>query len=461
VNKLSISGHVHRPAKVANALSPWRHWFLEAFKRPYNNPMLHVMDIPIATPWWGRPRTRMLAAMAGAIVLILVLVFAGASLRVRSLRVAARDLAISTVVPGVFHDFVPLHATVVPRDTIYLDALEGGQVSRVLVQAGDRVVEGQPLILFRNAQLQLDVLNNEGRLVESITQLQTLQTQMEATRMSDAAALADIQYNIANLEHTAARYDPLLKAGALDAKTVEQVHDQLDHYRALLPLQSETNRRQEALRRAQLPSIEAEQESLKKSLDVTRAQIDDLTVRAPITGTITALDLKVGQNRNRGERLAEIVASTGFKLSADIDEYYLDRVRAGEAATVDLNGKTEKLLVTRVYPQVKNGTFTADFAFIGGAPSDLVTGAAADGRLSLGSDKQGLILPAGAFLEASGGDYVFVLDKGGHSAHRRRVKLGRRNIEQAEVLGGLANGDRVITSDYANYTQVERIDLKN
>lgn len=419
--------------------------------------MTHVMDRPVDAAWWQTPRGKTLWIGAAVMLVFVLLTALLWSARERSLRVAANEIVISTVAADVFHDFVPLRGSVLPRDTIYLDALEGGQVEKVLVQAGDKVVEGQPLVMFRNAQLQLEVLNGEGRLVESITQLQTFETQLEANRAANLKTLADIRYNIIRLEHTAARYEPLIKAGAIARKDHEQVHDQLNHYRVLLPLQIETNRRQDALRRQQLPGLQAELAALQKSLQVTRDKLEDLTVKAPVTGTITALDLKIGENRNRGQRLAEIVPPTGFKIAADIDEYYLGRARVGQAADVTLNGRTYRLKVARIYPQVKNGRFTADLAFAGAMPGDLISGAAAQGKLSLGSDRRGIILPAGAFLEASGGDYVFVVDGG--SAHRRRVKLGRRNVEQVEVLSGLGPGERVITSDYAAYEKIDRIDL--
>jgi HlyD family secretion protein len=419
--------------------------------------MSHVMDRPLELEWWREPRARALAFAGGVGLLLALLVALSWSTREYSLSLGAKDVTIATVSRDVFHDFVPLRGTVVPKDTIYLDALEGGQVEKVLVQAGDQVVQGQPLVTFRNAQLQLDVLNNEGRLVESITQLQTFETQLEANRAGNAKTLADIRYNITSLEHTAARYEPLLQVGAVSRKDYEQVHDQLDHYRALLPVQIETNKRQDALRLAQLPGLQSELVGLKKSLQVTRDKLEDLTVKAPVSGRIIALDLKVGENRNRGERLAEIVPPTGFKIAADIDEYYLSRTRAGQSADIELNGARYRLKLARVYPQVKGGTFTADFTFQDAAPADLTGGAAAQGKLTLGGDSHAVILPVGPFLEASGGDYVFVLD--GASAHRRRIKLGRRNVEQAEVLSGLRPGDRVITSDYANYAKIDRIDL--
>ncbi|HWM62099.1 MAG TPA: HlyD family efflux transporter periplasmic adaptor subunit, partial [Rhizomicrobium sp.] len=428
--------------------------FLALPLRLYTRAMAHVMDRPLTLDWWRKPRARAAFMGGGAALAVLLLIALLWGARERSFSISASAVTIATVGNDVFHDFVPLRGTVVPKDTIYLDALEGGQVEKVLAQAGDQVVQGQPLVTFRNAQLQLDVLNNEGRLVESITQLQSFETQLEANRVGNAKTLADIHFNIASLEHTAARYDPLKAAGAISSKDVEAVHDQLDHYRALLPLQVETNKRQEALRLAQLPGLQSELLGLKKSLQVTRDKLEDLTVKAPVTGRITALDLKIGENRNRGERLAEIVPPTGFKIAADIDEYYLARTRAGQTADVELNGKTYRLKLARVYPQVKGGIFTADFFFQDAMPADLTTGAAAEGKLTLGGDRQAVILPAGPFLEASGGDYVFVVDGG--SAHRRRVKLGRRNVMQVEVLSGLKPGERVITSDYAGYDKIDR-----
>jgi HlyD family secretion protein len=423
--------------------------------------MTHVMDTPIIPRWWQQPRTRMLGGIAAILLVIVLLMLAIRGASERSLRVAANEVTTGMVERGIFHDFVPLHGTVVPRDTIYLDALAGGQVEKLLAQAGDQVQKGQPLIVFHNAQLELDVLNNEGRLVESITQLQTFQTQLETNRAANASTLEGIKYNIANLAHTASRYDPLLKNGAIAPQNVEQIHDQLDYYQKLLPVQTETNKRQEALRLKELPSLQAEQQSLQQSLAATKAQLDELTVRAPVSGRITALDLKIGENRNRGERLAEITPATGFKVSADVDEYYLGRVRAGQAGDMELNDVRFGLHVARVYPQVKDGTFTVDLTFDGKMPMGLSPGSTAEGKLSLGGVSGGLVLPAGAFLEASGGDYAFVLDVGGKSAHRRRIKLGRRNSEQVEVLSGLAAGERVITSDYSTYDRIDRIDLTN
>ena len=195
-------------------------------------------------------------------------------------------------------------------------------------------------------------------------------------------------------------------------------------------------------------------------MSMARQRLDDLVVKAPLTGRLTVFDLKIGQNAKQGERLAELVPDTGFRVSADVDEYYLSRVKVGQTAVGNFDNKDVRLRVTRVYPQVKHGTFTVDLAFVDKAPAGLPTGAAVQGRLSLGDVLLALVLLAGAFLERSGGDYVFVLDSSGHRADRRRIKIGRRSTEQVEILSGLKPGDRVITSDYEGYEKLDRIELK-
>jgi HlyD family secretion protein len=188
-------------------------------------------------------------------------------------------------------------------------------------------------------------------------------------------------------------------------------------------------------------------------------KLNGLVIRAPIAGKVSAIDLKVGEIRSSGQRLAEVTPQTGMKLKSDIDEFYLTRVRVGQIASTTINGEPVPLTIKRVYPQVQNGQFRVDLDFQGASPPSLVEGATAQGRLQLGGDTQGTILAIGPFLERTGGDWIFVLRPGSDTAERRRIKVGRRTSEQVEILSGLRSGERVITSDYTGLDKADRVVL--
>jgi HlyD family secretion protein len=242
-------------------------------------------------------------------------------------------------------------------------------------------------------------------------------------------------------------------------ETSDQLRDELAYDTRLRPLQARTNASEEALRLQQLPEIRADLVSLRKSLVITHGKLDSLVVRAPVSGQLASLIQNVGENHNRGDRLGEIVPETGFKVTATVDEFYLGRVRVGQSADVDIDERRWTLRAERVYPEVKDGVFTVDLAFVGPTPTGLRPGEAVEGKLALGGDRPALILPAGAFLERSGGDWVMVVDPSGRFAERRRVRIGGRNAEQVEIVSGLKPGDRVITSDYTGFEKIDRVNL--
>ncbi len=416
------------------------------------------MDRPIVRPWWREPKWAYAGIGASAVFALTALT--SLSVPQRSLRADRDRLTIATVIEGEFHDFIPLRAQVVPRETVYLDALEGGRVDRVFVEPGDFVTVGQPIVQLSNTELELNVLDREARLIESLTQLQLYQTQLEQNRLANDTALANIEYEIVRLTRASQRRKRLAANGMVPQEESQALQDELEHMLRLKPLQGESNERQNALRIRQLPQIDAQLEKLQKDIEITRSKLDNLMVRAPVDGRMTAIDLKVGENRNRGERLGEITPDSGFKLIAAVDEYYLGRLHKGQSATVKIDERDWPLRVVRVYPQVRGGTFNVDLAFEGTPPEGLLPGQAVQGKFALETKSNATMLPTGPFLQHTGGDWIFVLGEDGETAYRRRIRLGRRNIEQLEVLSGLEPGERVITSDYSSYEKVERIDLR-
>jgi HlyD family secretion protein len=368
-------------------------------------------------------------------------------------------VTLATVERGVFHDLIPLHASVVPRETVYVDAIDGGRVDRVLVEPGDMVQEGQPMIELSNTNLALQVIQQESQLNQAISQLQQNEITLEQEELSNARALAQIDYNILRLGRSTARREGLAAKGLVSAEDRDLAADELAYYKRLRPIQVESGQRQTDLRDRLLPDIHQQLKILRGNLTVVHDKLDSLVVRAPVSGKVTAIDLKVGETPAAGGRLAEVTPQTGMKLIADIDEFYLARVRVGQTATVNLEGKPTSLSVRRVFPQVLNGQFRVELDFNSASPPALVEGETAQGSVQLGGDTQALILASGPFLERTGGDWVLVVAADGRSAERRQIKVGRRTNEQLEIVSGVAVGERVITSDYTGFDRMDRIVL--
>ena len=419
------------------------------------------MDRPITQPWWREARWRAAAAGVVAVSSIAAIVVTVLGDPERTLRLPANTVTIATVERGVYHDFIPLRGKVVPRDVIYLDALEGGRVERVLVAPGDYVVQGQPLVELSNTELELEVLDREARLVQSIAQLQQHQSQLEQNHLNNQKALAQIEYNIVRLNRSQQRRNALAGQRVESKEALDSVQDELDYNLKLRPLQEQSNRAQKRLRAQQLPQIEAELVKLQHDVGITRSKLDNLLVKAPAAGRMTAIDLKVGETRNRGQRFGELTPETGNKLSAQIDEFYLPQLNKDQRASVEIEGKEWPLRIDRIYPQVREGTFTVDLVFDRETPDRLLPGQTVQGELTLGADSPGMVIPAGGFLDRTGGDWIFVLEQNGRSARRRQIKIGRRNTDQAEVLQGLRPGERVIVSDYSSLERIERVELQH
>jgi HlyD family secretion protein len=414
------------------------------------------MDTPVPRRKWPR----VWWAIGLTILAVVVVGLAARALKTgRTVRMAANALTIATVERAVFRDFVPLRGRVVPRDIVYLDAQEGGRVERVLVEAGDTVTAGQPLLEFGNTELQLEVIEREVRIIEQINNLRSTERSLEQDRETNQRSLAQIQYNLVRLGRLSERRNSLANRGAASVAEREDAADELAYYHSLRPIVEQSSTRQEEWRTRRIPEIQDELQKLQQNLGIVRGKLDNLIVRAPVSGRLTDLDLKVGENCERGKRLAQITPDTGFKLSAQVDEFYLARVRVGQRADMEFHDTTVPVKVTRVYPQVKDGQFTIDLAFESTTPEGLLPGEASQGRLHLGEDVTAVVIPAGAFLEQTGGDWIFVLARDGQSAGRRRIKLGRRNAEQLEVLAGLAPSEHVVISDYRGLERLDGIEL--
>jgi len=414
------------------------------------------MDRKVTPSRWSLgARVTALAAAAACVVLGAVEIFV--NLGVQTLRLPAAQVTFATVEQGTFHDLIPLRASVIPRETLYVDAVDGGRIDRVLVEPGDLVQQGQPILELSNTNLALSVIQQESQLNQAISQLQQNEIALEQNKLSNERALAEVEYGLVRLKRSGARRDNLVTRGLESAEQRDVIGDELAYYQHLLPIQSDSNQRQANLRERLLPDIHRQLTILRGNLDVVHRTLDGLIVRAPVNGRVTAIDLKVGEHKDAGQRLAEVTPPNGMKLSAEVDEFYLARVRAGQTANIDLHGNPMQVTVKRIYPQVHDGRFRVDFDFADATPASLVAGETAQGRLQLGDDSPARLLPVGPFLERTGGDWIFVVAPDGRSAARRRIKVGRRTVEQLEITSGLVVGERVMISDYAALEKADRV----
>jgi len=359
---------------------------------------------------------------------------------------------------GMYEDFIPLRASVEPERTVYLDAIEGGRVEAILVEEGAFVEEGQPLIDLSNTSLQLDVIAREAEVSEQLNNLRNTQLAIEQNRLKLKGDLIEIDYQITRLTRLVKRYEELEGNQFISKTEYEDSRDELEYWSNKRVVTRESQAQDEIIRLAQIEQLESSVEQLEKNLKLARSNLDNLLIRAPRSGQLTSMNAELGESKARGERLGQIDDVDRFKATALVNEFYLNRVRLGQSALLELDGREHKLEISKVYPEVEASQFEIDLRFVGEAPRDIRRGQTLQMRLVLGDTaEQATLLANGPFFNDTGGAWVFVLSPAGDVATRRDVRLGRRNPNNIEVESGLMPGDEVIISSYANFIEVDRL----
>lgn len=376
----------------------------------------------------------------------------------RSLVVDNSRIVVSPVTRGVYEDFIPVRGQVTPRQTVYLDAIEGGRVEEKLVEDGAMVEAGQLLVVLSNTSLQLSVTQNEAMVTEQLNNMRTIELQLEQNRLSHKRNLVEIDYQITRLERQVQRLSNLDTAGVAAKSELEDARDELEYFRNRRAVTLESQATDARLQETQLEFLKTTGAQLEDNLRLARKNLDALNVRAPVSGKLSGLDLEVGQSIQRGGRLGQIDDPDNFKLRASIDEFYLNRVNIGQSARLD-NGSRLEMTVSKVYPQVNNGQFEIDLRFTGEQPEGIRRGQTLQARLTLGDETEALLIPNGAFYQDTGGNWMFVVSADGTEAVKRSVRLGRRNSRTIEVIEGLEEGERVITSPYSSFREMDRLQL--
>jgi HlyD family secretion protein len=344
--------------------------------------------------------------------------------------------------------------------TVFLDAVESGRVEQVLVEDGAMVAPGQLLAVLSNSDLQLNVLARQTEVTQQINSMRSQELALAQTRLANERALIEADLAAQTARRQFELQQPLAERGFVSAR---QFADSRDTYQAAQRRAAVLRRQQstdERLQSSQLAQLRTSAGVLNGSLEIARASLNSLNLRAPVGGQLTAFSIQVGQSFNRGERLGQIDSAGRSKLRAQVDEFYLGRVVVGQVATADVAGRPHRMRISKIYPQVRNGAFEVDLQFIGQEPADLNRGQTVQIKLTLGDPTPALLIPAGAFYNETGGNWVFVVTPDGSEAVKRQVRLGRRNQDFIEVLDGLDPGERVITSPYTGFAERDRLSLQ-
>lgn len=423
-------------------------------------------DETVALSPMDRPLERRLVTparlAAGAAVLAFVALSGYAYVELglhRTLDVDARRLTFSTVAYGTFHEYIPVTGSIVPRTTVYLDAVEGGQITDVYAEAGAVVEAGQPLARLKNTNLQLEVIGREAQLTEQLNNLSSTSLSFEQNRLRHKRELIELDYEIDRLSRRLARREPLVGNGGATREELDELEAELAYRHELRAAVVEAQRVDEALQAAQIGRLREALDAMNRNLEIARENLDNLVITAPIAGHLTLLDANVGESKAPGQRIGQVDEQDAFKVSAFIDEYYLPRVALGQVATLELSGGEHALEVTKIYPDVRNRQFQIELEFAGDAPALLRRGQTVRMRLDVGEPAESLVVANGPFYDDTGGRWVFVVDAAGTHAVRRSVRFGRRNPEGIEVRDGLREGERVVISSYEHLLGFDRIDL--
>lgn len=393
-------------------------------------------------------------ASATAFIIFIILMLSDTESR---LNVESEKITISTVEESDFEEFIPVTGTTLPRTTFYLDAILGGSVEKIYVEEGTILQAGDKILKLSNTNLQLTTLQQETSTFQQINEARNTRLRIEQNSTALQSGLVAANYNLNISRQQYGREKIMWEKKLTSEQEFERIRE--IYYRDLeqQKLARQNYLQDSILRITQLSQIDESIKRLQMNLELIRENIDRLTLKAPISGQLTSLEAEVGQSKSPGNQLGQIDAMDGFKVSADIDEYYIARIKTGLEATTEIDGRNYKLVIIKVFPGVKEGKFQVHMDFSDSLPEGLRRGQTLQIKLKLSERTKALLLPRGGFYQKTGGQWVFTIDNSGHSAIRRSVILGRQNPEYYEVIKGLKPGDKVITSTYDNFGDVDKL----
>ena len=397
-------------------------------------------------------------AAAAALAALLVWIVLGTT--ANTMTVDVSDITISDVTRGKFDDYVRLNGQVLPIQVVQISPEEGGIVREKVVEEGTRVRKGDVILRLSNSNLDLQILNAEAELAEKQNLLRNTQVAMQQDRLNNRTEQATLDTDCDRKRRAYEQNARLYKERLISKEVYLQSREDYKLARRKQSLISQRLKQDSLYRHVQMAQMEDNLDNMRKNVLLVRDRKNKLEVRSAIDGELGLLDVELGQNIAAGQNIGQINDLSDFKVQAQIDEHYIDRVRPGLSASFSRDGKTYRLRVRKVYPEVRNGTFRTDFVFVGERPAQMRSGQTYYVELALGKSQQATLIPRGTFFQTTGGNWIFVLDKSGRKAYRRNISIARQNPQYYEVTDGLEPGERVITSGYEAFKDNEVLVIK-
>jgi HlyD family secretion protein len=417
-----------------------------------------MVDRIIEKKTWTKKRILTIIGIAALVGLI------GASYYFTSgksrLNVDKERITISEVKQGIFQENIPINGVVLPRTTIYLDAMEAGRVEEKFVEDGAIMKKGDPILRLSNTDLELNLVNQETSVYNLLTQMQISQNAARQNTISKLNQLTDVENALKEAERKYLLNKRLYEQKVVGLQEFKEAENLYNYQVEKKKLTDQILKQDSISVKQELDQAGNSYSRTQNALQLMRRKVGDLIVRAPVDGQLTSLDAEIGQSKNKGQTLGQLDVLDGFKVRAEIDEHYINRVFNGLHAIYTLADKDYKLVIKKVYTQVTNSRFQVDMEFENEVPKGIRRGQTLQIRLALSDEKQALLVAKGGFFQKTGGNWIFKVTDGGKIAYKADILLGNQNPEYFEVVSGLKAGDKVITSSYDNFGDVQELVLK-
>lgn len=416
------------------------------------------MDVQIEKKKFSKGK---LIMIGGAVIFLILITYVIISTSGGSkLSVNQERLSISTIKSDVFQENIPVSGIVQPISTIYLDAVEGGRVEEKFVEDGAMMKKGDPILRLSNTDLELSLINQETAVYNLLTQMQISQNAARQNTINRLNQYTDVENSLVEAKRLYELNAKLYEKGAIGRQDYQSSLNNYNYQKQRMVLTKKVLKQDSISTKQEIEQAENSYQRTQNALKLMRKKVEDLIVRAPIDGQLTSLDAEIGQSKTKGQRLGQLDAISSFKVRTDIDEYYISRIYAGQVGTFTLNNKTYNLVIKKVYTQVNNGRFQVDMVFEGDTPKGIRRGQNLQIRLALSAEKQALVVPKGGFFLKTGGNWIFKLNEDGSKAYKVNIRLGSQNTQYYEILEGLKVGDKVVTSSYESFNDIEQLIIK-